>query len=360
MKKYVLALASATLLGISCVPTATAYGVMAEGEETSIVSEETIASEESIISSEAEELVYRINGATINYRDSEDSPYVAGSDKIGSYYVSADGWKAEDTFDIYLNIKGNIVTKMESKVLYIYEYKPTVVIWNGAVIEQNADRTYTLTKPTAVGSYNIEIDFTKTIVTNPTDLTTLNWGSLLTVQNLMTIASWLVIVIGILVLYGINRRYKKRGSTTLEEVKKSLSAQIEESCGTEVAKVVSDVFDTTIKATFTAIEGKLEKVDANNATLVRCLLLMQENTPEARLAITKCLSELDTTADKKGDEVKALIEAEMKKYQEQAEAKAIALEEAKKSNEAWKDKASQSESSATSEAVGDGYDGTTI
>lgn len=364
-KRTIVGLAAMVTLGNASIAISNATPTYAEGE-----GEVEASSSVSASSSEEESepkvdgkptFDYVIGSVSIGYRDSEDVSYAKGDETIGNWYVSADGWNEEDAFEITLNAKGNVVTKLESKVVYIYEYRPTLVKWLGETVSQNADTTYTLKKPTEKGSYDLEIDFTKTLVTNPMDLTSLNWASLLTLPNLMTILSWVVIVVGILVLYGLNRRYRKRGSTTLEEVKKSLSSEIENVYGKELADSVSSLFDTTIKKSFESIDSRLAKVDSNNATLIRCLLVMQENTPEARLAVAKYLSELDVAEDSKASEVKALIEAEMAKYKAEAEAREKAIEDAKKTNGEWKEKSASSKKEETEpQPDASTEDGTTI
>lgn len=375
MKKFGIFFGLAPLVAVPCIfgnggNAALATFATGEGEgEGEVVSSETetVSASETTSETSSESSIpatttyeYRVMEAIIGYRDSEDVSYAKGDSRIGSYFLSADGWNDGDTYDITMTITGNVTTKLADKVVYIYEYRPTLVKWCGNEISMNGDKTYTLAKPTEKGDYALEINFTKTMITNPMDLTSINWSSLLTVQNLMTIGSWVVIIVGILILYGLNRRYKKRGSTTLEEVKKSISSEIENVYGVEMAKSINSLLDTSVKAAFTAIDEKLSKLDNNNATLVRCLLVMQENTPEARLAVTKYLSELDTAEDSKAEEVKKLIEAEMEKYKAEQEAKEKALEEARKVNEQWKDKASSTDTEPKEAIDSNAGDGTTI
>lgn len=306
-------------------------------EEISSESLEEISEDVSEIVSAEDGIVYTIKSAFIGYRDDDTASYAEGDSKIGSYFLSADGWKEDETSPIVMTIKGNVTTKLVDKVVYIYEYKPTKVVWNAIEISPNDDKTYTLEKPAEKGEFDLAIYFTKTIITSPVDLVGINWSSLLTVQNLMTIGSWAIIVVGILVLYAINQRYKKKGATTLNEVKTTLTSKVDDLFGKEMSEKFGDMLNAVIAPTFEAIDSKLSKQDNNMATLVRCLLLMQENTPEARLAITKCLSELDTSADGKAEEVKRLIEAEMAKYKAEEEARAKALEEAKAVNNKYKE-----------------------
>lgn len=373
MKKFGIFFGLAPLVAVPCIfgnggNAALATSAAGEGEgEGEVVSSGEVSETETSSETSSESSTptityeYRVMEAVIGYRDSEDVSYAKGDSRIGSYFLSADGWNDGDTYDITMTITGNVTTKLADKVVYIYEYRPTLVKWCGNEISMNGDKTYTLAKPTEKGDYVLEINFTKTMITNPMDLTSINWSSLLTVQNLMTIGSWVVIIVGILILYGLNRRYKKRGSTTLEEVKKSISSEIENVYGVEMAKSINSLLDTSVKAAFTAIDEKLSKLDNNNATLVRCLLVMQENTPEARLAVTKYLSELDTAEDSKAEEVKRLIEEEMEKYKADQEAKEKALEEARKVNEQWKDKTSSTTETETRETIDSNVgDGTTI
>ena len=342
----------------------------AEPEESSEVvsSEEPIESSEPEIeiseepvqsSEEAVDYKWKISEVAISYRDDEQSPYARCYEKeerIGSYFLSASGWKEGEDFDIVMNAKGAIATKLDGKVMYIYEYKPTFVRFNGEDIQQNADKTFTLHRPVEEGEYAIDIYFTKTMVVSPMELTNLDWSSLLTVPNLMTILSWAVIVVGFFVVFFINRKYKKEGATTLQSVKSALMKYVDDTFGAEVSSVVSDVFDKVIKESFNAIYSKLDKVDNNNATLIRCLLLMQENTPEARLAITECLSKLDVAEDNKGAEVRALIQAEIEKYKAEQEAKEQALAKAKELNESWAKPEDAEEKPSADEDEGDGGD----
>ena len=359
-KILALSVAALALTGLT-IP-ATAVPAMAEGEEASSDAEPSQEPSSEVASEAAKETYsYSINDAKIGYRDSEDVSYAVGDVAIGDYYLSAYGWNEEDSYDVVMTVKGNVTTKLSDKVLYLYEYKATSVVWNGEALSVNDDKTYTLKKPSAPGAYDLEINFTKTLISNPTDLSSVNWSSLFTVQNLMTIGSWVVIVVGILVLYGINRRYKKRGSTTLDEVKKSLNSEIENVCGKEMSEALSNLLNASIKPTFEAIDSKLSTVDNNSVVLMRCLLAMQENTPESRLAVTKLLTELDTSEDKQAEQVRKLIEEEITKRDAEKEERAKALEEAKKANNAWTEgSASDDASGVKAEEAESGDDGTTI
>ena len=329
------ALFVAGLIALAAIPALApkpAMEVMASSEE--IVSSVVVSSEEP-----APKYEYVIKEAFIGYRDDDSASYAKGSSAIGSYFLSDFGWNEGDEYDVVMNVKGNITTKLDSKIVYIYEYRPTLVRWAGKEIAQNEDKTYTLKKPEAKGEYDLEICFTRTAVTNPMDLTSLNWASFLTVENLMVVGSWVVIVIGILVIFFWGQRQRKKGQTTLQEVKTSLQNQIENVYGTTVSKQLGDLFEVTVKKIFSSIDAKLSKIDDNNAILVRCLLLMQEDTPEARLAITECLTKLDASEDQLGAKVKELIEKEIEKYKKDELDRLEAIAKVQQSNGEWAKKA---------------------
>lgn len=336
MKKKAVFICSllACLLGSSCA----IAGI--QGHAVQAYAEEEVISSEPISEEPVEEgLPYSINEAYIGYRDSEDSSYGAGTSAIGLYYLSAYGWAEDESEPIIMTVKGSVTTKLEGKIVYVYEYKPTLVKFAGAEVILGEDKAYSLAKPAEKGAYDLEIYFTKSLITNPMDLTSINWASLFTVQNLMTIVSWAVIFVGIIAMYVINAKYKKRGSTTLEEVKGALSKQIETQFGEKVASQVNELLDKVVKQSFDVLTSKMDAVDSNVSVLMRCLLVMQENTPEARLAVTEYLSQLQSTNDGQAAQVKALIEGEMAKFRAEQEAQAQAIAEAEQANKAWQEAA---------------------
>lgn len=287
--------------------------------------------------------------AKIGYRDAEDVPYASGDERIGSFYLSADGWAEGQDEPIVLNAIGNVSSKLDGKVLYLYEYRPTNVVWAGKIVKPEADKTYLLAKPEIGGTYDLEIGFTKTLIQNPTELTSINWESLLTVQNLMTIGAWAVIVVGLLAFGILNIKYRKKGSTTLDDVKAEVGKQINSVVGEEVGNKLNDALGKILHESLGYIDGKLETLNNNNATLIRCFLLMQENTPEARLAVTKCLTELDLAKDGKADEIKSMIEAEIARNLASQQARQEALQRAEETTKKW------AESEPAKKDDGDGF-----
>ncbi|WP_281512138.1 hypothetical protein [Mammaliicoccus vitulinus] len=67
--------------------------------------------------------------------------------------------------------------------------------------------------------------------------------------------------------------------------------------------------------------------------MARCLLLSQENTPEARLTIIKELTKLKESNEDLAAKIKAVIDDEVQKNKEIQNAKKKAIEELNESND---------------------------
>lgn len=313
-------------------------------EEISLIEEES--SEEPAAQSEEkkdEGIVYVVKEAYIGFRDNETDSYGKGNSEIGSYFLSKDGWKEEDNEPIVMTIEGNVKTRLDSKIVYIYEYKPTLVKFAGEPISKGEDKTYKLEKPTQKGEYDLEIYFTKTLITSPVDVLDLNWKSLLTTQNLLTFGSWALLVVVCAILFFLTRKYKSRGTTTVQEAVAQVKKVVSDEFGEKAGDAVTDILNRVISPAFGAIDKKLEKVDGNIGIMLRCLLVMQEDTPEARLAVTKYLSELDTSKDELSAQVKEIIEREIAKRDAEKKAREEAIKEAEEKAEKWAEKSKQPE-----------------
>ena len=139
-----------------------------------------------------------------------------------------------------------------------------------------------------------------------------NWEELLTVSNLMQFISW-VITLGcssgfFITLY----KAKKYKQITPTEIGKKVDDKIEEVLGGELANFLKNVFGPFSEQML----EKFDKMENSTKTLVKCFVLMQENTPESRLAI---LNELNTLNSKETGElvsqIKTLIAEEVKKQE---------------------------------------------
>lgn len=339
MKKSMLMLPLMALV-MSGFSAPAALGVMAEPDDSSV---ESIAdsveasveatSEEPVASVEKEGYDFSIS-TSIQFRNTADGAYAEGTDKIGNYYLSADGWNEGDDYDIILNVQGNPTTEIKDKFLYIFEYKASKVVWSGADVMPNADKTFTLAKPAEAGVHSLVICFTREQMTI-NDLSSINWRELVNTQNLLTILAWVVMIGATIGMFAYNAHIRKRGTTTLQEVKGAMISEIKTQYGDVLANQVSELFDNTVKPVFSAVDSKLSTLDGNMVIMLRCLLLMQEDTPEARLAVTELLTKIQKEDDELTAKVKKMIEDEITKRDDEAKRKAEALRQAKELNDAY-------------------------
>lgn len=152
------------------------------------------------------------------------------------------------------------------------------------------------------------------------------WEEIFTVSNLMQLISWLITLgcsSGFFVTLYKSRKYKQ---ITPQEIAKKVDEKLDE--------VLDNKLTTFLKDTFGPFnENMLEKfasMENSTKTMVRCFILMQENTPESRIAILKELDSLNK--DETGVlalQVKELIAAEVKKQEADNKALEKTIEELK-------------------------------
>ena len=247
------------------------------------------------------------------------------------YELSADGWTADDDAPIVLTIRETFAPlEMKDKMVYAYIYKVASVNWAGEALVHidGYDYSYELAKPATEGAYNLSIVFAKTLMSYK-DVTNIDWSSLLTAQNLMVVISWALLFAFSVVMLISNRKLKNNQQYTLAGVKKVLISYIDEKLGAEFSKKVEELFDNTIKATYGAIDKKLNGVNDTVASMARCMMLLADGTPDARVALLKELSTIQSKDEELAKRITAMIEEKVAEERNNVEAKEKALAEAK-------------------------------
>lgn len=137
-----------------------------------------------------------------------------------------------------------------------------------------------------------------------------DWTNLFTVENVLHLIKW-VFDCGILI--AIIRYYirDKRLATKLEnKLKKTIQEILPDVTKEIVIKTVKDVLEPIFA------QLKADNIDIRDAmsVLTKCIALMQENTPESRVAVMNLLSELNLSDKKTIDEIKAYIDKTIKEH----------------------------------------------
>lgn len=140
-----------------------------------------------------------------------------------------------------------------------------------------------------------------------------SWEEIFTVENLFSLISWLITLgcsSGFFITLYKSRKFKE---ITPQEIAKKVDEKINEVLDERLSTFLKDVFGPYN-------ENMLEKfssMENSTKTMVRCFILMQENTPEARLAILNELNNLNNNETGQLTlQVKALIAEEVKKQEE--------------------------------------------
>lgn len=145
-----------------------------------------------------------------------------------------------------------------------------------------------------------------------------DWKSIFSVSNLMQLISWLITTFCASGFFVTLYKMKKYKVTTMEDVNTNTQKTVETVCANSITNFLTNFMTDYSKTT----TEKLDSMEKSNKTLVKCFILMQENTPEARMAI---LSELDKLSSDENSSaltttIKELIKQEVQKQEEKTKA----------------------------------------
>ena len=134
----------------------------------------------------------------------------------------------------------------------------------------------------------------------------------------MQLISWLITTFCASGFFVTLYKMKKYKTTTMEDVNTNTQKTVETVCASSITNFLTNFMTDYSKTT----TEKLDSMEKSNKTLVKCFILMQENTPESRMAI---LSELDKLSSDENSSaltttIKELIKQEVQKQEEKTKA----------------------------------------
>lgn len=100
-----------------------------------------------------------------------------------------------------------------------------------------------------------------------------------------------------------------------------------------VYNAVKNFLSETFGPTFDKLSGSIVNIEDVVKMMARCMILSQENTPEARLAIIDELTKIQKNENDLSDQVKAIIQKEVEKAEAIQKQKLEAIDELKKAND---------------------------
>lgn len=152
--------------------------------------------------------------------------------------------------------------------------------------------------------------------------------SILTVDNLFKCIYFLLSALLSSGFFITLIKKQKIKTATVNQLTELFTNLIKEVNNEEVKKALEGIFGQTVEK----LVNKMDGVDELVNKMVKCMLLMQENTPESRLAI---INELTLNDDNKklSEEIKNMISKEVEAQNKAIEERNSSIEEMKKANQ---------------------------
>ena len=151
---------------------------------------------------------------------------------------------------------------------------------------------------------------------------------LFTLKNLMTLISWAISLFmgsGFCVTL---LKSKKIKAQTAQEISDAVQVATE----SEVSKGINAFLGEKFGPSFDELSKSLTDISATCQSMARCMVLSQENTPEARLAIIQELSANSKKAETLADEVKKIVHAEIETNKQAEQDKLDMIKELEEKN----------------------------
>ena len=205
---------------------------------------------------------------------------------------------------------------------------------NGVALTQNEDGNYNFTlvegENVVVATFKVnqeEISYILGLIEKAKDG---NWEDIFSLKNLFTIISWVISLFTAGGLCLTLLKKQKIKAKTAEEI----SAAVEEVTKGETSKAVNAFMEKILGPSFDMFGEKLKEINEMCASMARCMVLAQENTPEARLAIIQELSKTNEKAQDLAEEVKKIIHDEMSATEKEKQKKIDTLKDLEEKNNA--------------------------
>lgn len=226
---------------------------------------------------------------------------------------------------------GDIVTLI-AKPYSLFGVESVTV--NGVALTQNEDGNYNFTlvegENVVVATFKVnqeEISYILGLIEKAKDG---DWEDIFSLKNLFTIISWVISLFTAGGLCVTLLKKQKIKAKTAEEI----SAAVEEVTKGETSKAVNAFMEKILGPSFDMFSEKLKEINEMCASMAKCMVLAQENTPEARLAIIQELSKTNEKAQDLAEEVKKIVHDEMSATEKEKQEKIDTLKDLEEKNNA--------------------------
>lgn len=270
--------------------------------------------------------------------------YFASDSGRGAVDISAESANVGDkiTFAVY----GNPSFETSGTKVTIFQYKCTAVWVNDTELTgTSADKIYSFTVQDGTPSYIITAYFDEQDNVKVTDLSTVNWSGMLTVDNLLKLIYFVLTLFLGSGFFITLLKSKKIQSNTTDKITQIVSSAID----SKITESFDNFYTKTLVPLLEQNNIKFADMDTTMRTLLKCFTLSQENTPQARLAIAEELEKLKTNDEATTAKVKEIVNKAIADNQAKAEANKKAIEEARKANESISNDADESSKAESDE-----------
>lgn len=229
------------------------------------------------------------------------------------------------TFTVY----GNPSFETNGTKVTVFQYKCTAVWVNTTEVTASAsDNIYSFDIVDGTTSYIVTAYFNEQDNVKVTDLSTINWSSLLTVDNLIKLIYFALTLLLSSGFFITLLKSKKIQSATTNQITSMVTNVLNE----KTTETFDNFFNKTLTPLLTQYNIKFADMSSTMNTLLKCFTLSQENTPQARLAIAEELEKLTTNDAATTSKVIEIVNKAISDNQAQATANKAAIEAAKEAN----------------------------
>lgn len=155
-----------------------------------------------------------------------------------------------------------------------------------------------------------------------------DWKAIFSLENLLNIIYFIFATLASSGLCVTLLKYKKIKAKTINDVNDNVTEILETKIPEQLIKFLEEFFGPFDAKFLEKIDGVVEVA----RVLTRCMILMQEGTPEARLAILREIESIKTDEEALSNQVKNLINEEMAKKEQELHDKEKAIADLKEEN----------------------------
>lgn len=268
--------------------------------------------------------VFYLNSANEEVADKSDVILGEKTYQHGDVQFFADSWEVGD--EIRFSIKRNASYKAEGTRLYIGSYAISSVSVSFADATSQtllpADGIYSFT---AREEQDLRVVFSNDIESfTSMDLSETNWKSFFSTQNLVTIVMFLLTIFiaggASVVITKLSKRLAKKETSDQEAATAMVTSSLD--------PVITEAFQKYVAPSIDKMGVQTDKNTEMLKAVSKCLILMQSDKPEDKIALAETMESLDKDNSDVAEQVKKAMQevidgAQRKKAEQEAAIKKV-------------------------------------